>query len=312
MLPRDPAVKERSGQVQSIKEWRIHLGAHKTATTHVQDTLLAHREQMARLGVDYIPREAFGPLQRRYSNPGHWRRKLWSRPLANQFMRQTHALRGVGQTVLVSDEDLLGYSDGLLSPDFYPSFRGAHIVAEMQKTAPVALFLGVRSYDRLLPSAYAQMLKSFAPDPDWRARIGSEVLKTPPSWPDLVERLLAAFPNAKLRVWRHEDYRIHWQRILTAFAGRDVGEFPELPPPTRTTSPSQEAIERAEALDFSLPIQERRARVKQIFYSGGPEATAGTPFRPYQNETASALKQKYEQDLQRIDQDHPGMLIQMG
>lgn len=311
VLQRDPAGKERSGQVQPVKEWRIHLGAHKTATTHVQDTLLAHRDQMARRGVDYIPREAFGPLQRRYSNPGHWRRRFWSRPLANQFMRQAQALRGGAETVLVSDEDLLGYSDGLLSPVFYPSFRGAHIVTEMQKTAPVTLFLGVRSYDRLLPSAYAQMMKSFAPDPYWQSRLGADVLKTPPSWFDLIERLMAAFPGAALRVWRQEDYSAHWQKILTAFAGRNVGEFPQIPPPTRTTSPSQEAIHQAEALDRSLSVEERRMRVKKIFYNDGPNAAAGTPFRPYQSETVSALRQKYEQDLQRIARNYPDMLIRI-
>ncbi len=311
MLLRDPTSKERSAQVQSIKEWRIHLGAHKTATTHVQDTLLAHRGQMAQSGVDYIPRESFGPLQRRYSNPDHWRRKLWSKPLARQFMRQTRALRDGGETVLISDEDLLGYSDGLLSPTLYPSFRGAHIVSEMQRTAPVSLFLGVRSYDKLLPSAYAQMLKSFAPDPHWQSRISADVLEAPPNWPDLIERLIAAFPGATLRVWRHEDYRAHWQQILTIFAGRDVGEFPELPPPTRTTSPSQEAIHQAEVLDRGLSIEERRERVRRIFYGGGPDAPAGTPFHPYQSEIANALQQKYEQDLRKIDRDYPGMLIRM-
>ncbi len=297
--------------MRPIREWRIHLGAHKTATTHLQDTLLAHRARMAEEGVDYIPREVFGPLQRRYSNPNHWRRRLWSPPLAYQFRRSAAALRTGAETVLVSDEDLLGYSDDLLSPILYPSFRGGHIVSALTQAAPVKLFLGIRSYDKLLPSAYAQMLKTFSPRPEWEARISDAVLDALPGWPDLIERLLTAFPNASLQIWQHEDYRAHWQEILTAFAGRDVGAFPELPPPARTTSPSQEAIRKAEALDRSLSVQERRALVKRIYYEELPAGSDRPPFQPYRAETIAALQQKYMQDVQKIERQYPGMVLRL-
>ena len=297
--------------MRPVQEWRIHLGAHKTATTHLQDTLLAHRDQLAQKGIDYIPREVLGPLQRRYANPNHWRRRFWSAPLAYQFRRHIDALRNGAETVMLSDEDLLGYSDDLLAPGLYPSFRGAHLVNALSRGASVKLFLGIRAYDKLLPSAYAQMLKTFAPRPEWASRIGDAVLDAPPSWPDLIERLLSAFPNASLQVWQHEEYRVHWQEILTEFAGRDVGAFPDLPPPARTTSPSHEAIRKAEDLDRSLSVQDRRARVKRIYYEELPAGSGRSPFHPYRPETAAALQQKYAQDLQRIERDYPGMLLRM-
>ncbi|NOD49762.1 MULTISPECIES: hypothetical protein [unclassified Ruegeria] len=297
--------------MRPVQEWRIHLGAHKTATTHLQDTLLAHRDQLAQKGIDYIPREVFGPLQRRYSNPNHWRRRFWSAPLAYQFRRHVNALRNGAETVLLSDEDLLGYSDDLLARDLYPSFRGEHLVNALSRGGTVKLFLGIRAYDKLLPSAYAQMLKTFVPRPEWALRIGDAVLDAPPSWPDLIERLLSAFPNASLQVWKHEDYRVCWQEILTEFAGRDVGVFPDLPPPERTTSPSHEAIRKAEALDRSLSVQERRACVKRIYYEELPAGPDRSRFHPYRPETVAALQQKYAQDLQRIEREYPGMLFQV-
>lgn len=264
---------------------------------------------MALAGVDYLPREEFGPLQRRYSNPGHWRRRLWSPPLAYQFRRQLEVLRSGADTVLISDEDLLGYSDDQLSPTLYPAFRGEHIIKALSQTAPLKLFLGIRSYDKILPSAYAQMLKTFPPETEWRARITQEVVRDLPSWSVLIDRLLAAFPGASLQVWKYEDYREHWQGILTVFAGRDVGAFPDLPPPERTTSPSDEAIKAAEQLDRGLSVSARRAQVKRIYYEDLPVGSGRAPYRPYPDETVAILQDQYARDIQDIERKYSSLLI---
>jgi hypothetical protein len=107
-----------------VRTWRIHLGAHKTATTHLQDTLRAHRAAMLPHGVDYIPREDFGPLGRRYSRPRGWRKMLRSRPLEWQFTRELQRLRRGPDTVLISDEDLLGYSFDQLTTPLYQRPNG--------------------------------------------------------------------------------------------------------------------------------------------------------------------------------------------
>jgi len=294
--------------MRQVQEWRIHIGAHKTATTHVQDTLLAHRDYMAAAGVDYIPRERFGPLQRRYSNPERWRRRFWSTPLAAAFRHQVNGLRSGPSTVLLSDEDLLGYSYGLLEPKLYSEFRGTHIIHALQRMAPVTLFLGIRAYDKILPSAYAQILKSHAAVPAWRSRVSPDVMQAPPSWPDLIARLLTSFPGARLHVWQQEEYRSHWQEFLTVLAGRDVGTFPDLPPPVRTASPSLEAICAAETLQESLSFHERRAQVRRL-YEEMPAGERRTPFCPFDDAQIAKLQTQYAEDLNWIEQAYPGMLL---
>ncbi len=294
--------------MRQVREWRIHIGAHKTATTHVQDTLAVHREGMAARGVDYIPREVFGPLQRRYSNPGHWRRRLWSPPLAALFHRQLAALRQGPDIVLLSDEDLLGYSDDLLAPVLYPRFRGTHLIQSLAHRAPVVLFLSIRAYDTLLPSAYAQLLKSHVTQPAWQSRVAAEVTAAPPSWPDLITRLLETFPSATLRVWQQENYRTHWQTFLTALAGGNMGVFPDLPPPKRTASPSAEAICAAEALPGELSLRNRRVQVRQL-YEDFAAREERARWHPYDDKTTAWLKALYAEDLRRIEEAYPGMLL---
>lgn len=290
--------------MQPVTELRVHLGAHKTATTHLQDSLVAHRALVARAGIDYIPRENFGPLQRRFSNPHHWRKRLWSWPVEQLFLRQFKALRDGSGTVLLSDEDLLGFSYDLFAPSIYPDLRGLHVVRSLARNTKLTLFLGIRSFDQILPSAYAQSIKAIAPKPGWLDGIRAGIAQSPPSWAELVGRLKVMFPEATLRVWLQEDYRAHSQEVLTFFVGRNVGRFPDVPPPVRTTSPSHEAILEAARLDPSLPMAVRRVRVHEIFYEKLPAGAGRAPFRPFNEGEIARLKDLYEEDkraLERLD-----------
>lgn len=295
--------------MQPVTELRVHLGAHKTATTHLQDSLVAHRDAIAHAGIDYIPREDFGPLQRRFSNPDHWRKRLWSWPVKQLFLKQFRELRSGATTVLLSDEDLLGFSYDLFTLPVYRDLRGLHVVRSLARDTKLTLFLSIRAFDQILPSAYAQTIKAIAPKPGWMDEIRAGIAQSPPSWVELVGRLKAMFPQATLHVWCQEDYRGHSQEILSFFVGRDVGQFPKLPPPVRTTSPSNEAIEAAERVDPSLSMEARRKRVREIFYEKLPAGDGRAPFEPLDDGEVALLRERYEADKHEIEMRYPRMLF---
>lgn len=296
--------------VAPLKELRVHLGAHKTATTHLQDTLFAHRAALRRCDLDYIPRDDFGPLQRRYSNPDRWRKKLWSPPIERLFLTQFEALRNGPSTVLLSDEDLLGFSYDLFSRPIYADLRGLHTIRSLaSKDTTLCLFLGIRSFEQIIPSAYAQTIKAIHPKPGWLTEIRQSLLETPPSWANLIERLTEMFPTVELRVWLQEDYRAHSQEILSFFVGANVGRFPDLPPPVRTTSPSRQAIEAAEKLDGSLSMQERRERVWKLYYDELPAGEGRSAFDPLNAEEKARLREHYRIDVETIEKRWPRMIF---
>jgi len=291
-----------------IRDWRIHLGAHKTATTHLQHTLRAHRDALVAHDMDFIPHGPMRVLSHRFSRPRGWRSMLRGRPLAWQFNRELQKQRRGPATMLISDEDLLGYAYDQLTTPLYGQPKCLHLLKTLARTGRMRLFLGIRSLDGLVPSAYAQTLKALVPEPDMMARTRRALAADPPSWVELVERLRAALPGVPLTVWRYEDYRAHWREILALYVGRDVGEFPDLPPPQLTVSPSPLAIAKAEALDPALPMKDRIATVLDLYarYPAGDEFGVYRPLDPAETDRFRA---RYAEDVDILRRRHPEVLV---
>ena len=302
-------ISKRAGEAwPPVGQWRIHIGAHKTATTHLQETLAEVRGDLAGLGVDFIP----NPLVRGRAlaltlgqrRPIARLPIVGSRHMRDAIERVLAPLRIGPEVVVFSEENILGVPGHMLMVPFYPQV--AVNVGRLASLAEVVLFLSVRSYDTLIPSAYVETLKH-GPAPAggfeamW-ARLGS----TPPSWFDLMARIRAAAPGVPLRIWRQEDYRANARAIMEALCGRPLGPLPEISDPTWTRSPSASAIALAEALPRDLPRAERRARVGEIFATAEPGSDRFRPFSPVERQRLRAL---YEADLERIAQVYPDALM---
>lgn len=299
-------------RLPAVREWRIHLGAHKTATTHLQRTLEAHRDRLVAQGVDFLHFRPFRDMAQPYIRPRSWRRRLWGLPgalMERRFVHGLDRLRRGPDTVLLSDEDLLGYSEHQLDRPLYPGLRAMHLVRHLAEHGErTTLFLAVRSLDGLLPSAYAQALKARAYAPGSMARICAGIAAAPPSWVELIERLRAAVPGAELKVWDYAGYRAHWQQILTLYAGRDVGAFPEVPAVKGTASPAPRAIAEAEALDPDLPQGTRIAQVRAL-YARWPAGEEHGRLAPLDADAVAALRAHHAAELAEIGRRWPGMLI---
>ncbi len=295
-----------------VRQWRIHIGAHKTATTHLQETLSMVRDDLADRGIDFIPTL---PVVRAQG----FAEALWQRrPIARlPILGPAHMRDAIEATVepvrtgpavvVVSEENVLGLPRHILATPFYPqAAQRIGRLASLALRADLRLFLSIRSYDRLLPSAYAEALKYAAPPPGGFAALRARLLAAPPSWFDLVSRLRAAAPSVPLRVWRQEDYRANGRAIMEGLCGRPVGPLPGLPDPARTRSPSAAAIAAAEALPRDLPHAERLARVREIYAVVEP---GGARFQPFDAAERRRLGAGYDADLERIARTFPDVLM---
>ncbi len=185
----------------------LHIGAHKTATTHLQRSLTAAKEMLIVQGV-------------RYYGPDYFRRT--GRSIDQMFglqgddgppPRRTSAaqmafLAKDAEHVLLSEENFIGAFDASGSDGAPGHYAAAEhrIGALVSRIANVRLrlFLGIRDPASFLTSAYSQsLLMGRIATP---RRFRSEHPLATIDWADLVFRLRAVRGVGRVYVWRFEDH----------------------------------------------------------------------------------------------------------
>jgi hypothetical protein len=202
--------------------------------------------------------------------------------------------------MVLSEENWLGKSSAqALSSNPYPhALHRIRAFAPLLDAAEVRLFLTIRSFDTLLPSAYAEALRC-APVPGGFGRVRKAVANHPPSWLSVIAQLRSAIPHASLTIWRYEDYREHGIALMNELCGCDIGAPPSLADPVHTRTPSAKAIAKAEALNPVLSRPNWRNKIQAIFDE--VDAADDTRFAPFTNREKSPLRRQYEEDIARIN-----------
>jgi hypothetical protein len=223
------------------EEIRLHLGLHKTATTHIQETLAALAPRLAAMGVD-------APATTALRGAG-FPRAVPAGPAARARARGRMArLRGGGRVLVLSDERWLSGIPGALAPDPYPDpERQLAPVLPLLRAAPrLRLLVALRDMGTHLPSAYAESLRFFPDTPPFAEAVAAR-LAAGASWLPAIERLRALFPEAPLTLWRYEGYRGRARAVLAEICGADPGPLPELAVPRATRSPRAADVAAVEA-----------------------------------------------------------------
>lgn len=192
-------VNWRAGQVLSI-----HLGAHKTASTHLQQALRARRAALDAAGVACL-----GPAELRKGPLALGAVARGDGPVVEGKLRQALSARlQPGRRLLLSDENLLGplLPKGHMPVEqLYPQ-ADARLSRILRATGQedATVFLALRDPAGFLVSSYSQRLMSgrLLPFRDFLA--GRDLAQV--RWSELVGRLAAVPGVARLVVWRFEDY----------------------------------------------------------------------------------------------------------
>lgn len=271
----------------------LHLGAHKTASTHLQKSLQKHRKLMARNGVCFI-----GPRYLR--KPEHGLSQLFSRREDTPFL-STETLAGLAEgakRVVISEENALGAA---LSPMFesvlYPA-ADLRVEAALSDVdgVEVSLFLAMREPSDWLASMYRQRLWSG----DWQDFNGFLGKHDPlvMKWSNLIDRLRRLEKVPQIFVWRYEDYPKVSGPVLRRMVGWRLG--PRIP---RIDGRVNEGLTEAvvnELVALKTPkpgepkiqIKEVRERLK--------EAPQDNSFDPWPPGIREKSKQAYEADIAKL------------
>lgn len=294
-------------------EWRIHFGGHKTATTHLQETLFYARDLLQAMDVDVLPteetREHVSPLLDGKLTDGPWRRFAGHRITGNMLLRALAPVRSGSSRIVWSEENLIGACVDALAPIPYPKLGlRLRLLHGLVKGRKVSFFLSIRSFDRVLPGAYATALRFPFRAPPAMAQIKTNIRQSPPSWFEIIQRIQHSLPDVPLRIWQQEEYRANSAQILSALVGHELPARTDLPPPQSTKTPSWQAVQMVEEKIKARGFKDRTAEVDAI-YERFPATGPDSRYMPFSEPETEILKNKYCEDIAAIKTHFPQMML---
>lgn len=217
----------------------LHLGAHRTGTTTLQEYLRRHRPGLAARGVlPLLPAALRGPdlrglVQRNGAGP--------ARAALSAII--SAAREGGAAVLLVSEENLCGNLRGLLRDgQLYPG-----LAARLSRLAP-ALGAGPRRIGLALrpQAAWWGSVLAFAVSRGLHLPDGGEGARLAAArrgWADVVADVAAAFPGAEIVVWSFGTHLAHPRLLAEGLAG--VAGLPPCGPSARNNAaPDAAALRR--------------------------------------------------------------------
>ncbi|MSU91062.1 hypothetical protein GE300_15845 [Rhodobacteraceae bacterium 2CG4] len=293
-------------------EIRLHLGAHRTGTTRLQQELRRRADHLETRGIAVA-----WPLQLRPETDWGFAAlaclPVLGRHVSCETVRRLAATRAAAlargrRRLVISEENYAGGIDrmvrrGVLYPDI--AARAA-LLAPPFRDDPLTVLFSVRGYAGMFASLYAQMARR-RPAPGFD-RLKPRMLALPRRWPAILAELAAAFPQAQVLVWPFEDMPGNGLQAVRLLLGeRDVAAVDE-DLPAVYSSPTAPAIARLNRM--RRPEERTRAARRAVIAAFPPGEHP--PFRPWTENERAALDAAYAEDLAALRRAPPANLRLVG
>lgn len=296
----------------------LHGGFHKTATSHIQSKLTRNSGYLDKNGVRYIHhrdirRRFTVPLQANaYQKIGlDWSPKISDLELAALTRNYFGSMDMVGvHRLVVSDENLAGHCGHCVKRGVLYRWQ-KRLILNFSQYFPFKVHevhLGVRNYADFFAAAYVEFLRSVREK--WfidEAQMKQQVLENMPNWHSVLKTVLTAFPEAKLNVWRYEDFETMEPVILKGLAGEKIDISRLRDPKTSKKRPT--ASGRAVKELLRLFASEDPEKALESFGDLQEEFSREKGFArydPWSAEERRHMTRMYDRDIARITLD-PGI-----
>lgn len=192
----------------------LHLGAHRTASTHVQGVMGNNKALLAEAGIGAPPQKpTHAAITGQLSGvipviPGSF----------NRFIKQSGFESS--DVLVISDENITGFLNNIFAHGaFYPhTARRLKRLCKMLPAMPRKVVFSIRPYDSFFASAYGRWLtpeRMVIP----RENLAELVLGLERGWQDVTADIIAAFPDSELVVSEYSSDRRFGQMQLRHILG---------------------------------------------------------------------------------------------
>jgi hypothetical protein len=262
----------------------------------MQKKLALNREELGARGIHYDPLEV---LRKNFTHA------LQDPPKGNSEFIAALRQKIKIQNVIVSEENMPGVPGDLVRNGVYYAHareRLAHVGSLLGVDAP-EVFMAVRDYPSFLVSMYCEYIRhrEFIHFADYLELYK----KSEFSWVNVVSDIIAALPDARVRIWDFAKFRTLEGRVFSLVLGQDAG-FLKAPEGLVRESFSDAAMRSYAALSGVLSHQELKNLINPISRAL-PKGDVYKAFNPLAEETIAVLKDQYRQDLRTIAEKFPSI-----
>ena len=272
-------------------EITLHLGAHKTASSHLQRSILDHEEALITFGT-----RVYGPPH--FRNRGRSIPTLFGlRPWGNRKLTRREPedqLRFMAKgdpRVFLTEENFLGpllnAEGGLSLPLYGEAALRIQALADAVPDAKLRVALAIREPHSFLGSAYSQALfagRISQPDEFIAANAPTDV-----DWLRVCGEIAGVAGLAELIVWRYEDYGQLFPTIVDDILGQGARNIVQAHPKALHTGLSRDAHQRV--MELAGNDVENLAMTARHDLPVGP---ANPPFRLFEQPDTSAYQRQVE------------------
>lgn len=277
----------------------LHIGLHKTATTHLQRTLQENQPLLDENGIAYygpraLRKTGYAPRQMFQIDGAVASRVVKGRTPVQQL---EHLAKGHNR-VVISEENFVGVLHPRNRPFPIPAYaKAASRIAELAaKIAPhkLQVYLCLRDPAPFLVSSYGQMLFGagqieFA---QYRRRVEPQDI----SWLHLV-RSISQIPGLRdFYIWRYEDYRqiegLIWRRLLRWKMGPLIEPYSA---PVHQGL-SQHAVQAVLEWRANGDLSRSGLEARDLY----PVSESNPKFQPFSPEELAASRTRYDGEIARI------------
>lgn len=282
---------------------KLYIGAHKTATTHVQNLLDANRAQLL---TDNIKLSTPSDLR------GEWLPALYEFSRLQDINYQDLTHENYINTIrsecpeegiwIVAEENVSGISyEFKTHAGIYPNLKNRlRTIRNIFRDDDIEIYFSIRSYESFYRSAYLEVVRNrgYTPFADF---FDEDRFKNN-SWVNVLDIFCSMVSEENITLWCYEDFREIMPGLLRGLTERDSVDQLIAAYGVETTRPSL-SNKTIEVLDSLYPVigqtesQQMVERINSVYASDGY-------FMPFTEEELKKFQVKYKEDVSMIRNEY--------
>lgn len=272
----------------------LHLGAHKTASTHFNKLL---RKNAALLEAHSVAVPKKDEIRRLIT------RRIFGADVADGESPQDvlAQLSEGARTVFISDENILGTPRALLQQGVLYRSAASNLrnALKILGDAPVEIWLAVREPGSFVTSGWGEAIRAHG-YVDFDSFVGHDPMPGL-RWTQLLRRLRAAAPGHPVTLWSFENYRSLAPALMARLFGVAQVAADQVLDIESVVRPglSQRAVDEIRLLCTGSAEKMPRDRFEEIVKTYPKSADLPAP-DPWSVDDRAVLRTQYERDLSRL------------